>query len=255
MIFLAAGTKDGRDLAAFLQAKGYDIVISTATSYGGWLAVGSAKKVREGKLNTKGLSKYILHNNIEIFIDATHPYAVDISHNAMEACHLCAVPYIRYERNDILPEYNQLYKASTMSQAAELAASMGNKIFLSTGSNSLPYYVQHPCLKNKHLIIRVLPTKEVITKCKRLGFLPNQIIAMQGPFSKALNKELYLKYNAEVIITKNGGKEGGTDTKIIAAKELSLPIIVLERPFINYDNIADSFAEVLSFVENKYVRS
>ena len=71
---------------------------------------------------------------------------------------------------------------------------------------------------------------------------------MQGPFSEALNEELYKKYEADVVVTKNGGTVGGADTKFAAAMNLGLPLVIVERPRIAYDNMAQTFEEVLAFV-------
>ena len=71
---------------------------------------------------------------------------------------------------------------------------------------------------------------------------------MQGPFSLELNRELYKKYMAEVIVTKDSGRVGGTDTKAAAAMELGLPLVLIERPVLRYDHLARSFAEALAFV-------
>jgi precorrin-6A/cobalt-precorrin-6A reductase len=53
---------------------------------------------------------------------------------------------------------------------------------------------------------------------------------MQGPFSLELNRALFKQYGAEVVVTKNSGVVGGTDTKIAAALELALPVVVINRP-------------------------
>ena len=94
------------------------------------------------------------------------------------------------------------------------------------------------------MIARVLPTAEVIGLCEDLGLAPDQIVALQGPFSAALNRELFLRYEAEVIITKNSGTLGGTDTKVQAAAELGLPLIVIDRPPLAYDCLCSTFEEV-----------
>ena len=66
-----------------------------------------------------------------------------------------------------------------------------------------------------------------------------------------LNLELYKKYQAEVIITKNSGIIGGTDTKISAAISLNLPIIMIARPKIEYINKVNTFEAVLQLLNNK----
>ena len=64
--------------------------------------------------------------------------------------------------------------------------------------------------------------------------------------------ELYKKYNADVIISKNSGSVGGTDTKLTAAMALNLPIIVIDRPNIEYKMLATNFDDVLSFIKTKH---
>ena len=85
---------------------------------------------------------------------------------------------------------------------------------------------------------------------ERLGLSPKQIVAMQGPFSQALNREMFRQYRADVIVTKNSGAIGGTDTKIAAAVELGLPVVVIDRPVLAYDRLVHCYEDVLSFVNN-----
>ena len=103
-------------------------------------------------------------------------------------------------------------------------------------------------MRNCVLTARVLPSAEVLAECARLGLSPKQIVAMQGPFSRKLNEELFRQYEAEVIVTKNGGQIGGADTKFAAAEALGLPVVLIERPAIEYAAVAGTFAEVLEFV-------
>ena len=126
---------------------------------------------------------------------------------------------------------------------------LGQVIFLTTGSRNLKTFKQSPYLEQHYLIARVLPDAQVLTECIGLGFSAKDIIAMQGPFSHELNIELYKKYRAEVIVTKNSGKIGGTDTKITAAIEMDLPIVMIDRPAINYDISAATYAEVLDLIK------
>ena len=121
---------------------------------------------------------------------------------------------------------------------------MGKVIFLTTGSRNLEAFVNSPHLSDCRLIARVLPTAEVVALCEKLGLRPDQIVALQGPFSAALNRELFLRYQTEVIITKNSGTLGGTDAKVQAAAELGLPMIVIDRPPLSYEHLCCSFEEV-----------
>jgi len=94
----------------------------------------------------------------------------------------------------------------------------------------------------------VLPEPEVITVCRRLGFAPADIVAMQGPFSHQLNVALFREYGADVIVTKNSGLVGGTASKMSAAQELGLALVVIGRPVAEYSRVADDFGAVGEFV-------
>ena len=73
---------------------------------------------------------------------------------------------------------------------------------------------------------------------------------MQGPFSRELNRAMYEKYKANVIVTKNSGTIGGTDAKFQAAADLELPVVVIDRPVLDYPNLAHTFEEVKQFVDS-----
>lgn len=254
MIFVTAGTQDGRELAGFLLGNGYAVTASVVSRYGGELLEEYKSRgliVNEEPLDETALAAYIKQHDIGLFVDASHPYAANVSENAMAACHALGIPYIRYERQESPIAYEKAYMVQDYESAAQKAAALGKHIFLTTGSRNLKSFAQSPALRDCVLTARVLPETSVIAECIALGFQPNHIIGMQGPFSKMLNMELYKKYEAEVVVTKNSGQMGGTDTKCAAAMELGLPIVLIDRPLLSYDHVARSYAEVLAFVRGQ----
>lgn len=249
MIFVAAGTQDGRELAGYLLEKGYDVVASVVSQYGqALLQTYPGIKINDKPLDEAGLREYLANNKVECFVDASHPYAANISVNAMAACGKSGVPYIRFERKVSPLDYDKAYYVTDYKEAAQRAGELGKSIFLTTGSRSLAVFAQAKALKNKRIVCRILPEPEVIKEARQLGFTPDNIIAMQGPFSKELNKELFVKYEADVVVTKNSGALGGADTKFAAVKELDLPLVVIDRPKVAYTNVTDSYEGVLEFV-------
>ncbi len=251
MIFVAAGTQDGRELAGFLLGNGYEVTASVVTRYGGELLEEYKNRgmiVNQEPLDEAALEGYIRQHEIGLFVDASHPYAANVSENAMLACRQQGIPYVRYERAESSITYQKAYLVKDYAEAATMAAKLGKNIFVTTGSRNLKALAEAPQLRNCTLTVRVLPEPEVLRECMVVGFQPKHIIAMQGPFSKELNIELYKKYKAEVILTKNSGQIGGTDTKFAAAMELGLPVVLINRPPIQYDHLAHSFNEVLAFV-------
>ena len=256
MIFTAAGTQDGREIVRCLCAVGYDVAASVVSSYGQQLIAeqretgGGRLLINDTPLDEDGLRAFFKEHGIRVFVDATHPYAVNVSRNAMTACAVSDIPYIRFERDLTKISYENVHLVHSYEEAAEMAARLGKNVFLTTGSRNLERFVRAEPLADCTLIARVLPTTEVIALCEGLGLTPAQIIAMQGPFSRELNRAMYEKYKADVIVTKNSGTIGGTDAKFQAAEDLDLPVVVIDRPVLDYPHLAHSFEEVKKFVDS-----
>lgn len=252
MIFVAAGTQDGRELAGFLLEKGQRVTASVVSRYGEeLLSRYPGICINDRPLDEAALADYCRAHGIAVFVDASHPYAANISENAMNACRACGIPYIRYERQSVPLAYTKAHYVADYEEAAKVAASLGKHVFLTTGSHNLKAFTEAPALQDCVLTARVLPDPKVVEECTALGLRPSQIVALQGPFSEVLNEELYKKYEADVVVTKNGGTVGGADTKFAAAMKLGLPLVIVERPRIAYDNMAQTFAEVLEFIVQK----
>ena len=252
MIFVLAGTQDGREIVRLLLEQGHDVAASVVSSYGGELlahACGQRCLINDKPLDEAALKDYLQEHDIRLLVDASHPYAANVSRNAIAVCQALSIPYIRYERDLSKLDYDRITVVHSYEEAAQAAAALGKKIFLTTGSRNLDKFVHSPDLKDCELTARVLPTAEVIGLCESLGLDAGHIVALQGPFSQELNRELFRKYGAEVIITKNSGTIGGTDTKFAAAAELNLPIVLIDRPKLNYPCITHDYAEVLAFAK------
>lgn len=247
-IFLVAGTEDGRKLASLLLERGFDVTASVVSDYGRKLLENCAGlKINDRPLDGDELEKILHTENFSCIVDASHPYAKNISANAIQAAQATKIPYVRYERTQIAPTDEKIFHVNSYESAALKASELGKNIFLTTGSRSLKIFVD--LLRDCNLTVRVLPTAEVLTHCENLGLSPKQIIAMQGAFSAALNVELFRHAQAEVIVTKDSGQIGGTDTKLQAARILNLPVVMIDRPKIFYPNLATTFDDVLKFLE------
>ena len=252
-IFLTAGTEDGRKLAEFLTRHGHNVTVSVVSEYGKKIL----QQYNDIEINDKSLNAAELTENLrgkfDILVDATHPYAVNVSQNAIDACRRAEIPYIRFERPEVEVNDENIFKVDGYESAAIKAAELGKNIFITTGSRNLKKFIESPALKDCNLTVRILPTAEVLKECESYGLTPKQIIAMQGPFTTELNAETFKHCRADVIITKNSGKVGGADTKLAAAKILNLPVVMIDRPKIFYPNIAKTFDEVLNFIQSKGV--
>jgi precorrin-6A/cobalt-precorrin-6A reductase len=232
LILVLAGTTEGRNIAAVLEKEGHRVIVTTATAYGGELLRRTFNgEIIAKPLNSAELLQLIKNKNIDRVIDATHPFALEISNNARQACLEADVLYERTERAtaaNLDLDSEMILGVDSFEAAAELAATFTGNIFLTIGSNKLHCFAAR--INPSRLVTRILPLSDSLTACLTLGISPANIIAMQGPFDEELNSLLLRLYNATVLVTKESGAVGGTAEKISAAQSLSIPTILITRP-------------------------
>lgn len=250
MILVLAGTQDGRELAARLVAAGYEVLASAATEYGGeLLRIAPGVKVRDGKLDEDSLTQLILSQGVQGLLDATHPFATGISTLARDVADRCGVPYLRWERQQSdLPDNHLVHRAADMESAAICLASLGvQRVFLAVGVKPLSVFVKHPLLQHCCFMVRVLPVTSSLEACQNLGISPAQIVAFQGFGTVRLNQALLESYQAQVLVIKDAGREGGTAEKAEAALNLGLHLVVVERPPEQTPDSVSNWPEVLDW--------
>ena len=256
MILVLAGTVDGREIAANLMSAGHEVCVSVVSDYGKSLAEQSGAKVQAAAMTDRELEQFIRDEKVRLVIDATHPYAVNVSRNAVKAAEWAHVPCLRYERpGSRLPDYHKLLVARDMQEAAGLAVQAGKTIFLTTGSHTLGVFRAAANATDCRLIARVLPQPEVLSACMDAGFSPADIVAVQGPFSRELNLALFREFGADVMVTKNSGTVGGTDSKIVAAMELDMTVVVVQRPPLEGKQVFGSMADLLEYIKRSSIGS
>ncbi|TGE33249.1 precorrin-6A reductase [Desulfosporosinus sp. Sb-LF] len=230
-LLVLAGTEDGRQLANALKQRGHDVLVSTLTAYGADLALVQGLQVRSGAMDAPILTDLLKKGTFAALVDATHPYATRVKQMAKTVCRELSLPYLCWQRSALDLEVHPLiHWAEDIPSAARMAAELGQRILLTTGSNALPEWVSLPSLKDKMLYIRVLPTSDVLARCESFGFKPNQIIAAQGPFSQEWDEAMFKQLRIEVVVAKESGKVGGTLEKVQACLCLNIPLVILKRP-------------------------
>lgn len=254
MIWVLAGTREGREIIRLLRENGREVMATVVTNYGGDLLAPerpAATLVRA--LSRQEMADLIRERGIRAVVDASHPFARMATANARDVCRDARIPYIRYERGpSILPESPLLIRVKDFAEAAGQAAEIGGVIFLTTGSKTLDIFLKAAREKERRVIARVLPEPVVLSRCLALGLKPRDIIAMQGPFSRDLNRVLYREYGASVVVTKESGDAGGVGTKIEAALDLSLPVVIVERPAADSGRVLNSYRDLLRELEEGF---
>ena len=93
-------------------------------------------------------------------------------------------------------------------------------------------------LGGARLFARVLPTHAALDACAAAGIPARNIIAMQGPFTQALNEALLKQYGARWFVTKDGGAPGGFAEKAAAARAAGARLVVIRRPEEETDGLS-----------------
>ena len=245
MILVLGGTSDSLEICDRINKyKNLPYILSVTTSYGEDLARKYAKNVITGKLAKEDMINFIEQNNINKIIDATHPYAIEVSKNAIQCATELNIDYIRYERKSLIDSinYENKYIVNSIEDACKIAREKGRNIFIGTGSKNLPQIVDF--IPDRNLIVRVLPTSDVILSCENLGLNADNIIAMKGPFNKSINEEFYKHYDIDIVITKESGTAGGFLEKVNACEALKIPVVIIAREKINYPIVVNDIDEL-----------
>lgn len=240
-VMVMAGTKDAATIIKKLSStRKFNILATTTTSYGADIAkAAGADKVISKGLTSEELVGVIKTNDIDILVDATHPFAANATYNAIKSSKTAGIKYLRFERpEENFKKNNFIHEVSSFEEAAlktsELIKGMQGNILHLAGVSTLKHITESVDLNR--IFARVLPSIVSIKKCLDLGLKQESIIAMQGVFSKKFNKALFEEYDVSLIITKESGETGGTKSKIDAALESGVHVILVTRPKIKEIN-------------------
>lgn len=258
-ILIFGGTTEGRMLAqAITELHKDSVTVSVATSVGAHELAGiNGIKVIVGRLDEEEMVRLFIqrgsdgendnrpdtHVPYDLVVDATHPYAVEVSANIRSAAARTGVRCVRLLRTDDDGETggeplqdrglnadrtgcDAVYVDSAASAATYLAETAG-RILLTTGSKELGAFREIP---TDRLYVRVLPTAAGIAACEQAGIPYRNIIAMVGPFSQEMNAATMRQYQIAWMVTKDSGKAGGFDEKMEACRETGARPVVIERP-------------------------
>lgn len=238
-IVIFSGTTEGRLLSRLLAEKGADVTVCVATEYG-CEEQGEAPgiTVLTGRKTVEEMMELV--RGSDLCVDATHPYAVEVTKSVRRACDAAGVPCRRLLR-DRSGDTDAILVDSAEA-AAELLADREGNILLATGMKELPAFAS---IAPARLYPRVLPTGESIAACERAGIPHRNIIAMQGPFSMELNEALIRQFRIAYLVTKDGGRAGGFAEKAQAAANTGVELVLIRRP----EETGETFEEVVKSCE------
>lgn len=253
MIGFILGTSEGKKILKMMNRYTDKIVVSTATEYGGELL----KEYKVSHLNTRPLDKdglidLIKKFNIEVLVDASHPYATEVSKNAMQSAKDSGIAYIRYEREGVLSssDYKNIIKIQGYNELKEVLEEIDGNILNTTGSRNIGNILKLNC--RNRIIHRILPSSKILQEVLDLGVDVQDVIAIKGPVGYKLNKGFIDQYNAKAIITKDSGTVGGALEKLQAAIDRNIKLIVIDKPKMNYGDTFYNETELVEHLIKRY---
>lgn len=252
MDWIIGGTKDSRDFIENIinQSNNKDFIITVATDYGKKLLENYKIDVLVKPMTSEEMTNFIIENKIERIFDMSHPYAKDVSKNAILAAQENKIKYFRFERKNLNENLlnNNLY-FENISDIINFISNISENILVTLGSNQIENFKELNNLNN--IYFRILPTKIAIEKLENCGILAKNIIAIQGPFSKEFNSAILKNYNIKYLITKESGTTGGELEKLQSAQENNVTTLILKRPSISYPWITENISDIINIYFNK----
>jgi precorrin-6A/cobalt-precorrin-6A reductase len=169
-----------------------------------------------------GLIAYLEAQRIEAVVDATHPFAAQMSQNSVEACEAANIPRLVFTRPQWEPRSGDRWiDVATMAEAAAALGAHPRAVFLAIGRLQLAAFAQAP--QHRYLV-------RAIERSADLDALPHhRLILSRGPFPLADEETLLRAENIEIVVSKNSGGAGAY-AKIEAARKLGVPVVMVRRP-------------------------
>lgn len=220
-LLILGGTSEAADLALALSAVA-DLRVVTSLAGRTRAPRLLAGEVRTGGFGgVDGLRQFLRDRNINAVIDATHPFAAQMSTHAATACLEETIPRLGLVR-PLWPRHDGDYWIEVADAEAAAAALPGvaSRVFLSTGHRDLEAFAG---LDDLWFLIRTVEPVD--------GRLPRQahFIQARGPFEEDAEVALFRNHQVDAVVTKASGG-AATYSKIAAARRLGLPVVMIRRP-------------------------
>lgn len=235
-IWLFGGTSEGRLLAEHLSRLYLPALVSVVGDYGASLLESSDYlTVLEGAQPPEAILERCQQENIDLLVDATHPFAQHISETLRRISADLQIPLLRVSRQS---ESLQLIEGERLfSSFEELKEALHQRfqedspptVFSTLGMKSIPELVAIPGLSDR-LWIRILPSIQSLQMALDAGIPASRIVSLQGPFSQDVNEALFRMSSATLVLTKDSGSTGGFQEKRLAAKASGCELWIIQRP-------------------------
>jgi precorrin-6A/cobalt-precorrin-6A reductase len=241
-VLILGGTGDARRLASLATAAGFDVTSSLAgrTAHP-TLPEGASRSGGFG--GAEGLAAYLRDGRFECLVDATHPFADQITRNAARAAELAGVPRLLLDRPgwDAVPG-DRWIRVSSAEEAAGRLPGLASRVFLTIGRQELAAFAH---LQWIWFLYRMIDAPE-----RGAPRPPGLLLLDRGPFPEHAERALMEQHRIEAVVTRNSGGEE-TYPKIAAARARGLTVVTIERPPIPPGEVVQTPAEALAWLQDR----
>ena len=235
-LWVIGGTSDSILMATELANRGIPCLVTVTTAAARQRYPENQQlRVRVGALEPGELPEFIQQENIGAVVDASHPFAVEISRGAIAAAQALQIPYWRYERPRV-----ELGNTSSINYVPGLNAVLtgefllGERVLLILGYRWLAHF--RPWQARATLFARIWPSEPALKAALAAGFTPDRLIALRPPICLELETALWRQWQISRVISKASGKAGGESVKAEVAETLGIPLTIIDRPTQHYPN-------------------
>jgi precorrin-6A/cobalt-precorrin-6A reductase len=241
-LLILGGTAEAAALArAALTRFGDDISVTTSLAGRTERPGPIPGQVRIGGYGgAAGLAAYLAAHGIDRLIDATHPFAARISAEARQACEMTGVPRLTLRR----PPWrrhplDRWIEVDDMTAAAGIVSRIGRRAWLTIGASEIARF---SAVTGVRFLVRLVdPPRRPLP----LRFC--QVVVGRGPFTLAGERHLIARHAINVLVCKASGGTA-TEAKLIAAREFSLPVVMLRRPSPEPGDVVESVEAALEWL-------
>ncbi|ACK68986.1 precorrin-6x reductase [Gloeothece citriformis PCC 7424] len=204
------------------------------------------------QLKQDKLKEFLRTEQIGVIVDASHPYAVEVSQMAIATAKDYNIPYLRYERPNVSDSPEKVIELESFGTLLEGDYLLNQRVLLTVGYKVLPLF--QAWQTRSRLYARILPVVNSLEVALSAGFTPDRLIALRPPFSFELERALWQHWGITLVVTKASGKAGGEDIKRGVASQLKIPLIVITRPEMVYPQQTHDLTEVITFCRQQLER-
>ncbi|MBD1998518.1 cobalt-precorrin-6A reductase [Leptolyngbya sp. FACHB-541] len=251
-VWLIGGTQESVQLARAIAYSNLPCIVTVTTESARSLYCSTPSlQVWVGRLSEVQLKDFLQTHQISCILDASHPFAVEVSRMAIAAAAKFQLPYLRYERPSL--DENSSSNQIILDNFGTLVAGdylKGQRVLLVVGYRPLEQF--RSWQSQATLFARILPSVTALEAALAAGFTPDRLIALRPPISADLERALWQQWQISMVVSKASGVAGGEDVKRQVAVELGVKWVTIARPPVSYPQQTGEVAIALEFCRQHY---